>query len=150
MPSFSGKFYYTVDPKGRLIVPASFREIISANYSPKLYITVDIFDKCIHIYPFEEWTKIEEKVKKAPKTNESIRYFMRTVVASAVECEMDKQGRLQIPSSLRIDMGIDGDIVILGLVDKIEIWDKTLFAEKMSTQPVDRKAIETDLNEFGL
>jgi len=67
MPSFSGKYYYTVDPKGRIIVPAPFREIISANYSPKLYIVNAAFDKCLHLYPQEEWNRLEERVRAMPK-----------------------------------------------------------------------------------
>jgi MraZ protein len=59
LPAFSGKYYYTLDPKGRVIIPAPFREIISSNYNPKLYVVNDIFDNCIHIYPQEERSKLE-------------------------------------------------------------------------------------------
>ena len=72
MPAFSGKYYYTVEEKGRLIIPAPFREIISSNYSPRLYITNAAFDRCLHIYPYEEWTRLEEKVRGLPKMLEDV------------------------------------------------------------------------------
>src|SRR4030067_3026676 len=113
MPSFSGKYYYSVDPKGRIIMPAPFREIISSNYSPKLYIVNAAFDKCLHIYPQEEWNRLEEKVRQLPKMQEEVRFFMRRVIASAQEVEVDKQGRILIPAAHREDAGLNSEIVIV-------------------------------------
>lgn len=125
MPNFSGKFYYNLDEKGRLIIPASFREIISAHYGPRLYLTNAPFDRCLNLYPQEEWQRLLEKVRTLPKSYEEVRYFMRRVVASAIECELDKQGRLLIPATYREDAGIDGEVVVVGVIDKIEIWARS-------------------------
>ena len=113
MSTFSGKYYYTIDPKGRVMIPAPLREILSTNYSPKLYITNAAADKCLHVYPQEEWNVLLERVRGLPKTNKSIKRFMRDVIGSAVEVALDKQGRVLVPSSLREDSGIKGDIVIV-------------------------------------
>lgn len=150
MPSFSGKYYYTVDPKGRIIIPAPFREIISANYSPKLYIVNAAFDRCLHLYPFEEWGKLEEKVKTMPKMDEAVKFFMRRVIASAVEAELDKQGRVLIPAAHREDAAINGDIVIVGQIDKIELWDRKEWDAMSDPAKIDKKSVEERLVSYGL
>ena len=94
MPSFSGKYYYTVDPKGRIIIPAPFRDIITSNYSTKLYITNAPFDQCLLYIQLEEWNRLQEQVRTKPSSDEAIKFFLRRVIASAVEIEMDKQGRV--------------------------------------------------------
>jgi MraZ protein len=150
MPSFSGKYYYTLDPKGRLMIPAPLREIISANYSPKLYIVNAAFDKCLHIYPMEEWSRLEEKVRSMPKMDEAVKFFMRRVVASAVEVEIDKQGRVLIPAVHREDSGMNSDIVIVGQIEKIEVWDKNEWNAMFDPSKIDKKAIEQKLVNYGL
>lgn len=150
MPAFSGKYYYSVDEKTRLIVPAPFREIISSNYSSKMYITNAAFDRCLHIYPYEEWSKLEEKVRGLPKMLEEVRFFMRRVIASAQECSIDKQGRILIPASLREDAGINGEVVIVGQIDKVELWDRKEWDTVVDISRIDRKAAEERLAEYGL
>src|SRR4030042_4399475 len=124
MPAFSGKYYYSVDSKGRIIIPAPFREIISTNYSSKLYITNAPFDKCLNVYPLEEWNKLQEQVRTKPRSDEAIRFFLRRVIASAIEMEMDKQGRVLIPAALREDANINTNVVMAGQKKKIVFWDK--------------------------
>ncbi len=150
MPAFSGKYYYSVDPKGRIIIPAPFREIISANYSPKIYVVNAAFDKCLHIYPFEEWTRLEEKVRMMPKMDDAVKFFMRKVIASAVETEIDKQGRVLIPAAQREDSGINGEVVIVGQIDKIELWDRKEWDSMFDPSKIDKKAIEEKLVNYGL
>lgn len=150
MSTFSGKYYYTIDPKGRVMIPAPIREVISANYSPKLYITNAPADKCLHVYPQEEWNVLLEKVRGLPKTNKAVKRFMRDVIGSAVEVALDKQGRVLVPSSLREDSGIKGDIVIVGLLDKLEVWDRELWDQAMDRSSIDEAAYEEELSEFGI
>ena len=150
MSTFSGKYYYTIDPKGRVMIPAPLREIISANYSSKLYITNAPADKCLNIYPLEEWNGLLEKVRGLPKSNRSVKRFMRNVIGSAIEVNVDKQGRVQVPSSLREDSGIKGDIVIVGLLDRLEIWDRELWDKAMDRSDLDEQAFEEELSEFGI
>lgn len=150
MPSFSGKYYYTIDPKGRIIIPAPFRDIISSNYNPKLYIVNAAFEKCLHIYPQEEWNKLEEKVRQLPKMQEEVRFFMRRVIASAQEVEVDKQGRILIPAAHREDAGLNSDIVIVGQIEKIELWDRKEWDVVVDYSRIDKKAVEEKLAAYGL
>ena len=150
MPSFSGKYYYTVDPKGRIIIPAPFREIITSNYSSKLYITNAPFDKCLFIYPMEEWNKLQEQIRTKPKSDEAIRFFLRRVIASATETEMDRQGRILVPIALREDANINSNVVMAGQIERIELWDRSEWDVLFDPAKVDRKAIEDKLTSYGL
>jgi len=150
MPAFSGKYYYTIDPKGRVIIPSPFREIIFTNYSTKLYITNDVFDKCLHVYPQEEWSRLEEKVRLLPKSQEEIKFFMRRVIASAQEVELDKQGRILVPAAHREDAVLNTDIVIVGQIEKIELWDRKEWDAVNDPSRIDKKVVAEKLAAYGL
>lgn len=150
MPAFSGKYYYSVDPKGRIIIPAPFREILTSNYSSKLYITNAPFDKCLYIYPMEEWNKLQEQVRTKPRSDEAIRFFLRRVIASAVETEMDKQGRILVPAALREDANINSNVVMAGQIERIELWDRNEWDTLFDPAKIDRKTIEEKLAAYGL
>ena len=150
MPLFSGKFYYTLDSKGRIIVPSPLRDAIFTYYSPKLHITNDIFEKSLHIYPQEEWNKIEEKVRRMPKMQQAVKIYMRRVISSAVEVEMDKQGRLLVPASLREDAGLTSEIVIVGQGERIELWDRKEWDAATDISGVDQVAVATALEVYGV
>ncbi len=150
MPAFSGKYYYTLDPKGRVIIPAPFREIISSNYSPKLYVVNDIFDNCLHIYPQEEWSKLEEKVRTLPKMDEDVKLFIRKVIGSAQEVEIDKQGRILVSAAQREDAALQSEIVIVGQLDKIDLWDRKEWDSVNDLSRIDKKATAEKLAAYGL
>jgi MraZ protein len=150
VPSFSGKYYYTIDPKGRIIIPAPFREIISSNYSTKLYVTNAPFDKCLYIYPMEEWSRHLEKIRTKPRSDEAIRYYLRRVIASAVEIEIDKQGRILIPASLREDAKLNANVVMAGQIEKIELWDRNEWDGSFDPEKIDKKAFETKLAGYDI
>jgi len=151
MPAFSGKYYYSVDEKGRLMIPAPFREILTTHYSSRLYIITNAaFDRCLHLYPYEEWTKLEDKVRALPKMLEEVRFFMRRVVASAQECSFDKQGRLLIPATHREDAGIKTDVALIGQIEKIEIWDRREWNDAVDLSRFDRKTVEERLAAYGI
>lgn len=150
MPAFSGKYYYNVDPKGRIIVPAPFREIISSNYSSKLFITNAPFDRCLYIYPLEEWNRLHEQVRTKPRSDEAIRFFLRRVIASAVEVEMDKQGRILIPAALREDAHVNTNVVLAGQIERIELWDRDEWDSLFDPARIDKKSIEEKLTSYGL
>lgn len=150
MPAFSGKYYYTVDTKGRIIIPAPFREILSSNYSSKLYITNAPFDKCLYVYPLEEWNRLQEQVRTKPRSDEAIRFFLRRVIASAIEIEMDKQSRVLIPAALREDANINTNVVMAGQIERIELWDRNEWDVLFDPTKIDKKSIEEKLAAYGL
>ncbi|MBI5409014.1 MAG: division/cell wall cluster transcriptional repressor MraZ [Nitrospirae bacterium] len=150
MSSFTGKYYYTVDPKGRIIIPSPLRKIIFDNYNTKLFVANALFDRCLLIYPQEEWNKLEEKVRSLPKMDKDIKLFNRKVIASATECEIDNQGRVLIPAALREDAGINGDIVIVGQIEKIELWNRKEWDAAIDPSAVNQEATEGKLAGYGL
>ncbi|MBF0457522.1 MAG: division/cell wall cluster transcriptional repressor MraZ [Nitrospirae bacterium] len=129
---FIGRYNLRADDKGRVVVPVSFRETFKRSYGPKIFVTCAVRDKCLHIFPDTEWRELMAKVKEMPKAKESVKFFIRKVVSSAFECEIDKQGRLLMPPALREDAGISlsGEIIIAGATDRLEVWDRNLWVEK--------------------
>jgi MraZ protein len=150
VPGFSGKHYYTLDQKGRIIIPAPFREILSTNYTSKLMFGNDAFDRCLCAYPVDEWNVLMEKIKGMPQTRDSIRYYMRRVIGSAVECDIDKQGRVLVPSALRLDAGLDSEVVLMGQGNRVEIWDKDELESVADPSKIDRKSYMEELSNLGL
>ncbi len=153
MSGFLGKHYNTLDPKGRIIIPAPFREILSSTKNTKLIIANDAFDQCLCAYPVEEWTRLVDRVKDKPQTMDSVKYFMRRVVGSAVECEFDKQGRILVPSALRTDAGLDGEVtevVVLGQDTRIEIWDRNGLEEVADPTKINKDVFKDELSGLGI
>lgn len=151
MSAFLGKYYYTLDQKGRIIIPAPLREIIFNKYSnSKLYITNAPFDKCLDIYPFDEWNRLIEKLRLLPQTSDSVEFYQRRVIASASECEIDKQGRILIPYEQRLDAEINTDVVIVGMLNRIQVWDKSKWIEITDPSKIDVKAFKSELSSYGL
>jgi len=119
---FRGSFEHTVDSKGRVSVPSKFRDVIADRYNGNLVLAMD-YDKCLTVYPIEEWEKLEEKIRALPTMKKEVKDFMRFLLASATECELDKQGRVLIPQVHREHAGITKNVTLVGIIDKIEIWD---------------------------
>ena len=150
MSDFSGKHYKSLDVKGRLIIPAPFREILSSNHSSKLIITNEVFDKCLCAYAVDEWQQLIDRVSQLPQTSDAVKYYMRRVIGSAVECEIDKQGRVLVAPALRVDSGLNGEVVLLGLGNRIEIWDKTELEGVADPSKIDTKAFKEAFAGLGL
>ncbi|MEJ2183180.1 MAG: division/cell wall cluster transcriptional repressor MraZ [Nitrospirota bacterium] len=150
MRAFSGKYYYSLDPKGRLMIPAPFRDIIAGRASPNLYITNAPSEHCLHIYPEEEWFALAERVRVLPRMDRNVRLYMRRVIASAVSLTLDKQGRVLVPAAHREDSGLNAEVVIVGQIDKIEVWDRTMWDQVNDLSRIDLEAYEAALSNFGL
>ncbi|MBF0540699.1 MAG: division/cell wall cluster transcriptional repressor MraZ [Nitrospirae bacterium] len=150
MALFSGKYYFTVDPKGRIIIPAPFRDIMRSHYDGKVFIANAPMDKCLHVYPKAEWETLLEKAKGLSMTMQSARWFQRRVIGSGQEIELDKQGRVLIPSSHREDAGINlnSDIVIVGLINKMEVWERNEWNKVMERDSADTDAHAKELAAF--
>ena len=128
---FRGSFEHSVDSKGRVSVPARFRDILAERYEGKLVLTMD-YDKCVMAYPLEEWERVEEKIKAAPQSQKEVKDYMRYVFSNAAECELDKQGRILIPPSLREGARISKAVIVVGMLNKMEIWDKAAWDARKS------------------
>ena len=112
-----GEYHHNIDEKGRLIIPSKFREEIGNSF-----VVTRGLDGCLFVYSLVEWEKIVNKLKKLPFTKKDARTFMRFFLASATVCEFDKQGRINLVSSLIEYAGIKKECAIIGVNDRLEIW----------------------------
>ena len=140
---FMGEYSHSIDTKWRLIIPAKFRELLGE----ELVLTKGL-DGCLSIYPMDEWNAFEEKLKALPLTNKSARTFSRFFVAGAASCELDKQGRILVPATLREFAGLEKDVVLTGNINRIEIWSKEKWSENNNYDDMD--AIAENLTELGI
>jgi MraZ protein len=120
---FRGRFEHTIDSKGRVSIPSRFREILATRYDERLIITN--FDQCLWAYPSGEWRKVEEKVAALPQFKPEVKALQRFFISAASESAIDKQGRMMIPQTLRDYAGLEKDCIIVGMSQRIELWDKS-------------------------
>lgn len=116
---FIGEFHHRIDAKGRLIMPAKFREQLN-----ECCVITRGIDQCLFIYPIEEWKILLEKVNGLPVNRKDARQFSRFFLSGACECEFDKQGRINLSTPLMNYAGLSKDCVIIGVSNRIEIWEK--------------------------
>lgn len=116
---FMGEYRHTIDDKGRIIVPAKFRDGLGDTF-----VVTRGLDNCLFAYPRSEWTQLEQKLKALPFTKADARKFTRFFFSGASEVELDKQGRVNIPANLREYARLKKDCVVIGVSTRIEIWCK--------------------------
>ena len=132
---FSGEYNHTIDEKGRLIIPSRFRYELGESF-----VLTRGLDGCICIYPQSEWDLLEAKLSELPLTNKNSRLVTRFLVCGAVNCELDKQGRILIPAPLREHAALEKEVVLVGTLERIEIWDKARWNETCSFDDVESLA----------
>ena len=129
---FMGEYNHVIDAKGRLIIPARFRELLGEEF-----ILTKGLDGCLSIYPMDAWEAFETKLRALPLTNKNARTFTRFFVAGATNCELDKQGRILVPQTLREFAGLEKEVVLTGNLDRIEIWSKEKWSENCDYDDMD-------------
>ena len=140
-----GEYEHNVDVKGRLIMPAKLKEDIGE----KFVITKGL-DGCLFVYSQAEWKNFEEKLRTFPLTNKDARALMRFFLAGAAECEIDKQGRFLISSNLREFAELDKEVVIIGVLTKIEIWSKEKWLKYSENENMDADEIAEKMEALGI
>jgi MraZ protein len=144
MQNFKGEYEYTIDAKGRMNVPASFREILPPE-AKKTFVVTRGLDKCLAIYTLDVWEeKIEEKLRQLPT---KARHYMRIVASQAREAKMDEQGRILIPKNLMQWAEIDSKVTVAGALERIELWNPERF-EKYKEQ--NQSVLEEISEEFQI
>jgi len=121
---FLGEYKHTLDKKGRIIIPSRFRQELGDSF-----IITCGFEKCLTIYPMDRWEEISDKISNLPFVDRNVRSFIRLIYSKAVEVSLDKLGRIVIPQNLREYASLDKDAVINGILDNIEVWDKSIWEE---------------------
>ena len=142
---FMGEYSHTIDAKGRLIIPAKFREQLGEEF-----VLTKGLDGCLSIYPNDEWVAFEEKLRALPLTNKNARDFVRFFLSGAIECEIDKQGRFLITSNLREYAKLEKDTVIIGVGTRIEIWDKEKWKSYNSDENISADEIAENMTMLGI
>ncbi len=122
---FMNAYSHTIDAKGRLILPAKFRESLG-----NFFVLAPGLDTCLCIYPKERWDALITKMQKLPFTNQKVRKVMRHLIGRGMEMECDRQGRILIPSHLRSFARLEKDVCIMGTGPIIEIWNPELLARE--------------------
>ncbi|HCD18875.1 division/cell wall cluster transcriptional repressor MraZ [Macrococcoides caseolyticum] len=140
---FMGEFQHQLDAKGRMIVPAKFREELTEHF-----VITRGLDKCLFGYTLTEWAAIEEKLKALPLTRRDARKFMRIFFSGAVEVEMDKQGRINIPKHLMEYAGLSKEATVIGVSSRIEIWDRKLWSDFYEETEEEFETIAEELIDF--
>ena len=140
---FMGEYNHTVDAKGRLIIPSKFRESLGDEF-----VVTKGMDGCLFVYDNEEWKKFEEKLLSLPMMDKQVRQFTRYFLAGAASVEVDKQGRILIPSVLREFADITKDAVLVGVASRIEIWSRERWEGTVSFEDMDE--ISNHMFELGI
>lgn len=140
---FMGEYNHTIDAKGRLIMPSKFREALGDEF-----VVTKGLDGCLFVYPNKEWQAFEEKLRTLPLTNKNARQFSRFFLAGAATCEVDKQGRILLPGVLREFAELEKDVVLVGVLSRIEIWSKDKWLESNVYDDMDE--IAEHMEELGL
>ena len=140
-----GEYAHTLDAKGRLILPAKFREALG-----DVFVVTKGLDNCLFVYAKEEWTILEAKLKQLPLAKTEARAFVRFFFAGAAEVECDKQGRALLPANLREYAQLDKDIVVLGVSSRVEIWSKTVWDKYSEEISPSVSSIAENLVDLGI
>ncbi|MGY3704380.1 division/cell wall cluster transcriptional repressor MraZ [Vagococcus martis] len=142
---FMGEFQHNIDSKGRLIVPSKLRDSLGERF-----IVTRGMDGCLFGYTLDSWANLEASMKDMPLTKKDARTFVRFFYSAATECEIDKQGRINISVKLREFAGLEKPCVIIGVSDRIEIWseDRWLAFSKEAEENFDD--IAEGLIDFGI
>lgn len=139
-----GEYKHNIDAKGRLIMPAKFRNDLGTTF-----ILTRGLDGCLFGYPKNEWSILEEKLKQLPLAKKEARAFTRFFYSAATECELDKQGRINIPQTLRDHADLEKTCHVIGVSDRIEIWSETKWNDFSAEAEESFDEISENMIDFG-
>ena len=131
-PNYIGSYFYSMDAKNRLAIPSKMRFSIS---KPKELVLSCGLEGCLNLYEVENWLELNKKLESAPMKNRAEqRAFKRMLYASASEVEFDDEGRILVPQNLALYAHLKREVAIIGVGEKIELWDKQAWAQYQARQ----------------
>lgn len=145
---FLSRSEHTLDDKGRLIIPSRFREVLRGAYSEALIVTN--WHKSLKAYPVEEWQKVEDKLMNQAPGLPGFSDFVRYVISGVAECPLDKQGRILVPGTLRTEFNMGSDVVLNGMLNHFEIWDKGTWLDETRRTRDKFEDFEPGLSELNI
>jgi len=142
---FIGEYQASIDEKGRISIPAKFRDALKS----KVVVTRGL-DNSLFLYTLEEWKKLAEKLASLPISTANTRAFSRLMLAGAMDCEIDKQGRIILPSYLKDFAKIKKKAIVAGLYNRLEIWSEELWSSYKSQTEKESNKIAEQLGSLGV
>ncbi len=142
MSAFKGSYLYAVDGKGRVSLPVKLRKYISPEANETFIITRGL-EQCLFLYPLDEWSRLEENLRGLSTYDPQHRRFLRAMLEMIEECTLDTQARLSIPQELREFALIQSEVRIVGMLDKIELWNPQIYEKYKADQPEPYETIAT-------
>ena len=142
---FMGEHIHSIDTKGRVIIPSKFRELLGDHF----IVTVGL-DGCLWVFSDQEWEEFSSKLRSLPVANETARKFARHFLSGADEAEPDKQGRILIPQKLRNFAKLEKDVAVVGVGNRVEIWDRNAWENASSFDDMDDLAAHMGEWGFGI
>ena len=147
--SFTGEYHNSLDTKNRLNIPAKFRKVLDP-VNDRTFVLTRGFDQCLILYPLEDWSKVEEQLSKLSSIRGQHRSFVRSVTRYATSVQYDGQGRIQIPDSLLGYSGIKKEVAVIGMINKIELWDPNIISKiDASEEGLDDNSFDDLANEIN-
>ncbi|MDI6766559.1 MAG: division/cell wall cluster transcriptional repressor MraZ, partial [Bacteroidota bacterium] len=140
MSSFKGSYMYSVDDKGRVSLPAKLRKYVSPEANDTFVITRG-FEKCLFVYPLDEWNKLEVHLRNLSSYDHDHRRFKRAILEFAQESQLDSQARITLPPELREYASIQNETRIIGTLEKIELWNPKEYDDYRHSQPESYESI---------
>jgi len=145
---FRGCFEHTIDSKGRLSIPAKFRDALETTFTSPLVLTRQ--KECLVAYPSDEWSDLESRIEGLASFNPQVQAFKRFFYSAAQECPLDSAGRILVPPTLRAFAEIDGKVVLAGMGKSFELWSKDRYDKMMSAAAADFDEIAQAMGGMGL
>ncbi|WP_340619517.1 division/cell wall cluster transcriptional repressor MraZ [Xenorhabdus siamensis] len=130
---FRGATLVNLDTKGRLIVPARYRETLNTESKGQMIFTIDLHQPCLLLYTLPEWEIIEEKLSRLSSMNPAERRVQRLLLGHASECQMDSAGRLLLANTLRQHAGLTKEVMLVGQFNKFELWDEQVWYQQIQS-----------------
>ena len=147
---FRGHFEHAIDDKGRTSLPARFRDVLAATGDARLVVTPALGDHCLDVYPVKAWEELEAKLAALNAFDAEVIEFRRFYVSAAVECELDKQGRILVPPSLREHAELAKDVVWAGMGRTAELWSKERWQAAHAMTDAELQSFKTAMEQFRL
>ena len=136
---FRGAHAINLDDKGRLAIPTKFRALLQADCDGQLVCTIDLKDPCLLLYPLSEWQVVEHKLSQLSNMVDVERRVKRILLGSAMECQLDKNGRILLSSPLRAHAGLNKKLMLVGQINKFELWDEDVWNAQLKQDIAEEK-----------
>lgn len=142
---FYGEFQHTIDPKGRIIIPASFREELDVKF-----MIAKGLEGCLFIFSMPKWNSLVEKLETLPLSNTRARDFSRFFFSSAAQCQIDGHFRILVPPDLRVHAGLEKDITIVGVGNRVEVWSRDRWEKYMNGESLSPESLSETFAMLGI